>query len=169
LWAVIDACLHPDPAARPAPREVAARLRTAAFALKGVPPLAHLASEVMTYRPRVAPHVRTGRRRRIRMLAGAGVLAAVLFTGGAALANSVIDNGANTGRPAWVEANKDPSAKPSTPVEPAPTAPAESAPAQPDEDTTSDDAAPASRNPSRGGSFDGSIGSGMPDVNFPRR
>jgi uncharacterized membrane protein YgcG len=60
LWALIEPCLRPDPLLRPAAAEVAAALRAVAAGLVGVPPVAPLPPDAVTYRPRVAETTRFG-------------------------------------------------------------------------------------------------------------
>jgi serine/threonine protein kinase len=163
LWATIDACLRPDPATRPAPGELAARLRAVAAAVDNIPPLDFLAPDVATFRPRgAAVRSRALGRARVRVLAATALLATLLLTGGAALANGVFDGDRAPGG----VANSGPSA-------PAPSAPAPSAPApsmEPpagadDQDEEPDDAASTDPAPTRRAT----IGGRMPRVDFPRR
>jgi serine/threonine-protein kinase len=49
LWPVIEACLAPDPSARPAPAAVAARLRAAEAALDGYEPLPRMSAEAVSW------------------------------------------------------------------------------------------------------------------------
>jgi len=54
VWPLIEDCLATDPARRPVPRLVAARLRAMERALDGVPPLTEPAAEQVTWWPRPA-------------------------------------------------------------------------------------------------------------------